>query len=101
MVVALFATFAGCAWAIWIVSVDGVVADQSEVIPIQIIFAVCFISYAISLLACTSRAICVLILSSDSVTLLVPFHKKLRLSYKYYPYIFHGYYFHGNISGLG
>ncbi len=89
-----------CLFTIWLVEQPGVVADPNEIGLIQIIFAVMIIALLSSLILALSRSVCYLTLTDNAITIRTAFRKKI-LSYKNFPYIYVGYYFHGNIFGCG
>jgi hypothetical protein len=91
----------GCFWIIWVVGIDGVVANPAEILPIQIgAFVLCLI-YSVAAASACARSICVLTLTKEFVHLWMPFRRKLRLPYSKFKYIYHGSYFHGNIIMQG
>ncbi len=92
---------AGCIWFIWVIAQEGVAAEESEIIPMQVTFAVLLLIFYIAILLAISENICLLTLSDDSVSLRRLFHKDVSIPYKRFINIYHGRYFHGNIVGMG
>lgn len=103
-ILAIFGTIStviGCSIVIWIVGIEGIIANQSEIIPIQITFFVLLVIFLFAMASSISSSICVLTLSKESISLMIPFKKKQIFPYTKYPFILHGCYFHGNIAGAG
>ena len=91
----------GCSWAIWVVGIDGVVANQAEILPIQIGMLALLLTYVVASASACAHSICVLTLTKEFVYLWMPFRRKRRLEYSKFKYIYHGSYFHGNIIKQG
>lgn len=94
-------TLVGCIMAIWLVGQPGVAADSNEIIPIQIIFVLLLFCLSLGLIIAMSEAVSFLTLSHDAITIQTAFTKKQSFSYKNFPFVYHGKYFHGNVFGDG
>lgn len=76
LVLAIVSTSAmalACGIVIW--NIQDVAADPSEVIPIQVIFAVLFIVFFGASVSSISRSICVITLTKNAILLKIPFQK--------------------------
>lgn len=104
LVLAIACTFVmtlAAAIGIVIIGIPGAAADPSEVLPIQIMFAVLYIVFFVAVVSAISRSICVITLTKNAISQKIPFQKKQILQYEKFPNVLYGCYFHGNVVGLG
>lgn len=91
----------GCSWMIWLVGIDGVAKNKSEILPIQVIFAAVMVGFVVAVFSVSSRIFSIITLSKEAISLWVPFKARKTYSYKQFPYVYWGKYYHGNIAGFG
>ena len=97
----LIISLSGCAAAIWAVGQPGITASSTDVILIRVIFITLISALSIGLLLALSESVVLLTLTQDKISVQPIFSNRKSFSYKAFPFIYHGTYFHGNLFGQG
>lgn len=93
---------AACFLGMLLISDPQNVADLNEIPYMQVLFIGCYLLFIIAVAVSAVPRACLLItLSKEEIRLKIPYKKAEVFSYREFPYIFHGSYFHGNIVGMG
>lgn len=99
--ISVFMMTGACGWMVWIGSDPKHAANPSDIPFMQALIIGSWLAYIVAIAASAPRMCTVITLSSEHIQLKIPYKKAAVFSYKEYPYIYRGRYYHGNNFGLG